>query len=227
MKFIIDDANIDKIKEIWEIYPCDGVTTNPSILAKNKKNPYLTLKEIRDLIGDEAELHVQVVANDYQGMLLDANTILKELGNHTYVKVPTTPVGLKVMKELKRNSINITATAIYSPMQGYLAGKAGANYVAPYINRIDNLGYNGIEVAKKIDHIFKNNNMDVKVLAASFKNSYQVVELCEYGIAACTISIDIIEGLIRNDSVAKAVDVFIQDFEELCGEEKTMSNCIK
>ena len=159
MKLIIDDAHIDLIKKIYEYYPVDGVTTNPSILAKSGSQPFDVLKEIRSFIGEETELHVQVVANVADGMVDDAHRIVKELGANTYVKVPSIPEGFKAMKALAKENINITATAIYTPMQAYLAAKCGASYAAPYVNRIDNLGLNGIQVAKQIHDIFKNNNL--------------------------------------------------------------------
>ncbi len=224
MKFIIDDANVEVIRELWDLYPCDGVTTNPSILAKAKKDPYVVLKEIREIIGTESELHVQVIGETFEEMVEEAHRIIKELGSNTYVKVPTTPVGLKVMKQLAKENINITATAIYTAMQGYLAAKAGASYAAPYVNRIDNLGANGVETAKTIDDIFKTNNLQCEVLAASFKNSQQVLELCAYGVGASTIGTDVIKGLIKHDCVELAVGVFQKDFADLCGEGKTMSN---
>lgn len=225
MKFIIDDANIEAIKRIYEYYPVDGVTTNPSILAKSKRPPFEVLKEIRAFIGKEAELHVQAVALEAQGMVEDAYAIIKELGDTTYVKIPSIPEGFKAMKELKKEGIRITATAIYTPMQAYLAAKCGADYAAPYINRIDNMGYNGIQTAKNIHDIFKNNDLKTQVLAASFKNSQQVLELCEYGIGASTISPDVIDALVKNTAITSAVGDFIKDFEELTGKGKTMSKC--
>lgn len=225
MKFIIDDADICKIKEIYSVYPVDGVTTNPSILSKNGKQPFETLKEIREFIGADADLHVQVVAVKAEDMVEEAHRIRKELGSNTYVKVPVTREGLKAMKVLAAEGVNITATAIYTQMQGYLAGKAGAAYAAPYVNRIDNLGANGIKTTKDIHDIFKKNNLKTEVLAASFKNSQQVLELCEYGIGASTIAPEVIEGLIKNDSVSMAVAAFTKDFESLCGEGITMKNC--
>lgn len=225
MKLIIDDAHMDQIKKIYEFYPVDGVTTNPSILAKSGRNPYEVLKEIRTFIGDEAELHVQAVAGTAEGMVEDAHRIVSELGQNTYVKIPSVPEGFKAMKVLKGEGIFITATAIYTSLQAFLAGKCGASYAAPYINRIDNMGYNGIQVAKEIHDIFKKNNLDTEVLAASFKNSQQVLELCEYGIGAATIASDVMEGLVKNREITAAVDDFVKDFEKLTGEGKTMSNC--
>lgn len=225
MKFLIDDANVAKIKEIWEYYPVDGVSTNPSILAKSGKQPFEVLKEIREIIGADADLHVQVVSSEAEKMVEEAHMIQEILGSNTFVKIPAVPEGLKAIRILSSEGRKVTATAIYTPMQAYLAGKAGADYAAPYVNRIDNLGADGIETAKAIHDIFKKNGMKTEILAASFKNSQQVLELCKYGVGAATVGIDVIEGLIKNAVVTDAVSVFVSDFEKLCGTGKTMLDC--
>ena len=225
MKLIIDDAHIDQIKKIYEYYPVDGVTTNPTILAKSGRQPYEVLKEIREFIGAEAELHVQVVAQEAAGMVEDAHRIAEELGQGTFVKIPAVPEGFKAMKVLHGEGVKLTATAIYTPMQAFLAAKAGAAYAAPYINRIDNMGYNGVKVAKDIHDIFRNNGLKTEVLAASFKNSQQLLELCEYGVGASTVSPDVIFGLVKNTAITSAIDDFIADFEGLVGAGKTMKDC--
>ena len=225
MKLIIDDAHIDQIKEIYEYYPVDGVTTNPTILARSGRKPYDVLKEIRAFIGKDADLHVQVTARTADGMVEDARRICKELGDNTYIKIPALPEGFKAMRMLHKEGVHLTATAIYTPMQAFLAAKAGASYAAPYINRIDNMGYNGIQVAKHIHDIFRNNGMKTDVLAASFKNSQQILELAEYGIGASTVSPDVILGLVKNEAITSAVEVFLQDFEKLVGPGKTMKDC--
>ncbi|MDR3756026.1 MULTISPECIES: transaldolase family protein [Enterocloster] len=222
MKFIIDDADIAKIKDIYNTFAVDGVTTNPSILAKSGRQPYEVLTEIREFIGPDAELHVQVIALDAEGMVRDGHRIVEVLGKNTYVKVPTTKEGLRAMKLLHGEGIRVTATAIYTRMQAFLAAKAGADYAAPYVNRIDNLGGDGVKTAQDIHDIFRKNGLNCQVLAASFKNSQQVQELCEYGIGAATISPDVIEALIKNDSVTMAVEAFVKDFEGLCGKGVTM-----
>lgn len=224
MKLIIDDANIQKIKEISEFYPVDGVTTNPSILAKSGRPPFEVLSEIREFIG-EKELHVQVISTDCEGMIKEAEKITTVLGKNTYIKVPVTREGIKAIKSLSADGYKITATAIYTPMQAYLAATAGADYAAPYVNRIDNLGANGIETAMTIHDIFVNNGFKTEVLAASFKNSHQVQALAAYGVGAATAAPDIIEGLITNPTVTAAVEAFKKDFESLCGEGKTMLDC--
>lgn len=225
MKLLIDDARISNIKAIYDQYPIDGVTSNPTILTKCGKQPYEALLEIREFIGAEAELHVQVISETAVGMLEEAHQIVKILGSGTYVKIPVVPEGLKAIRQLSKEGIHVTATAIYTPMQAFLAGKAGADYAAPYVNRIDNLGANGIQAAKDIHDIFKMNGLKTQVLAASFKNSQQVLELCKYGVGASTVDPEVITGLIKNDAVRVAVDVFIQQFKDCFGEEKTMLNC--
>lgn len=224
MKLIIDDANIEEIKRIYEYYPIDGVTTNPSILAKYGRPPYEVLKEIREFIGKDAELHVQAIAKTANGMIEDAHRIIKELGDNTFIKIPSIPEGFKAMQLLYKEGIKTTATVIYTPLQAYLAGKAGASYAAPYINRIDDMGYDGVLVAKAIHDIFKNNNMKTEVLAASFKNSQQVLEVCKYGIGASTASPDVIDDFVKNQAIDAAIDNFIEDFEKITQKGSTMSN---
>ena len=225
MRLLIDDANVEKVKKVWNLYPCDGVTTNPSILAKSGKKPYDVLKELRDIVGVNGALHVQVVSEDAEGMMKEAKVIREALGADTYVKIPTTPQGLKAMKALAADGVNITATAIYTAMQAFLAAKAGAKYTAPYINRIDNFGYNGVQVAMDIQDIFENNNLPCEVLAASFKNSQQVLELTKYGIGAATVAVDVIEGFIKNKAIDAAIEVFNEDFTTIAGKGKTMADC--
>lgn len=225
MKFLIDDANIARIKELYNYYPIDGVTTNPSILAKYGKPPYEALMAIREFIGNKAELHVQVVSTTAEAMVEEGRKIERILGNNTYVKIPTIPEGLKAMQILRGEGYHVTATAIYTPMQAYLAAKAGAEYAAPYVNRIDNLGGDGVTTTKRMHDIYTRNNLDTRILAAGFKNSQQVQELCEYGVSCLTIASDVIENLIKNANVTMAVDDFVADFEKLCGKGKTMLNC--
>ena len=225
MKLIIDDAHIEQIKRIYKFYPVDGVTTNPTILAASGRKPYDVLKEIREFIGADAELHVQVVAKTCDDMIEDAHRIQAELGKNTFVKIPSIEEGFRAMQILKSEGANITATAIYTPMQAFLAAKAGASYAAPYINRIDNMGYDGVSIAQHIHDIFRNNNLNANVLAASFKNSQQLLELAEYGIGAATASPDVIFSLVKNDAITSAINVFIRDFEKLVGEGKTMKDC--
>ncbi|MDO4193042.1 MAG: transaldolase family protein [Erysipelotrichaceae bacterium] len=217
MKLFIDDADLAAIKEINEYYPVDGVTTNPSILAKAKRDPRETLKAIREIIGEDKIIFAQAVDLTYEGMIRDAHMIVELLGKNTVVKLPSTPTGFKAMMALKKEGIPTCGTVVYTPMQAYLVAKAGASYVAPYVNRIDNMGYDGVGVVKQIQNILENNSMDCEVLAASFKNSMQVLELAEYGVGNATCAADVIKGFVKNLAIDGAIQDFVDDFKALTG----------
>lgn len=225
MKLCIDDANVEAIRRIYDLYPVDGVSTNPSILAKYGRPPYEVLKEIREIIGEDGELFVQVTSKDAETMVAEARRIVDVLGSTTLVKVPCTPQGYKAMKQMRLEGIRFIGTAIYTAMQGFLAAKCGAEYVAPYVNRIDNMGFDGIQVSKDIHDAITAAGLDSGLLAASFKNSQQVLELTKYGVKAVTVAPDVIDGLVKNAAIDAAIDVFNSDFASLVGEGKTMANC--
>ena len=224
MRLLIDDAHIDLIRIAYDFYPISGVTTNPTILSKIGGNPFDVLREIREYIIDD-QLHVQAVSRNADDIVEEAKHIINILGEDTCVKIPAITEGFKAMQILRDTTeILFTATAVYTPMQAYLAAECGAAYVAPYVNRIDNMGFNGLDVTKQIQDIFENNDMETEVLAASFKNSQQLLELCEYGIAAATITPDLLTTLTKNSAITDAVETFIKDFESFAGEGKTMLN---
>ncbi len=225
MKFFIDDANVEKIRRIYEYYPIDGVSTNPSILAKSGRDPYEVLGEIRSIIGEDGELFVQATSATAEGMVEEAHKIAEVLGKNTLVKIPCIAEGYKAMKLLKREEIRFIGTAVYTAMQGVLAAKCGAEYVAPYVNRIDNMGYNGVQVARDIHDAITVNNFDSGILAASFKNSQQVLELIKYGVKAVTVSPDVIDGFVKNAAIDAAIIQFTKDFQGLVGEGKSMADC--
>ena len=211
MKLLIDDADTTKIRRLWEYYPCDGVTTNPSILAKSGRKPYEVLLEIRSIIGAKADLHVQVLSRKSDDMVAEAHRIVETLGEATIVKIPATEEGLRAIRQLNAQGISVTATAIYTPMQAFLAGKAGADYAAPYVNRIDNLSGDGIQTAKEIHDMFQANGMKT-----------QVLELARHGIGGATVGTAVFEALLDNACVDHAVEAFITDFEACHGTGKTM-----
>lgn len=226
MKLLIDDANLDDIKDIVSLYPIDGVTTNPTILSKAGENPRERLLKIRKLIGEERDLHCQVVASSKEEMKEQARKLVKLLGENTYIKIPSNGEGFKTMEELNKEGIKITATGIYSPLQGFLAAKAGAKYLAPYVNRIDNLGYDGLAVARKIQNILEANDFDAEILAASFKNSNQVLDLVERGVGALTLSPDVFKNLVNDRNVDFAIKTFEDDFAKILNEGDSFSDIL-
>lgn len=225
MKLLIDDAHVQDISRLIDLYPIDGVTTNPSILSRIDQNPADTLRQIRDLIGQDRLLFVQAVPKDTEGMVKDAEAIAGTFGANTVVKIPSVPAGFKAIRILRAEKIPTCGTVIYTPLQAYLAAKAGADYVAPYVNRIDNMGYDGIAVVKAIQDILVNNHMDTQVLAASFKNSQQVLALCQYGVGAATAAPSVIDSFVRNAAIDGAVDDFIHDFQKVAP-GKTMADLL-
>lgn len=224
MKLCIDTADVAQIRRIYEFFPVDGVSTNPSILAKTGRAPYEVLKDIRSIIGKDGELFVQATAKKAESMTEEAHRIVRELGEGTLIKIPCTQEGFKAMKMLHGEGIRFIGTAIYTAMQGWLAAKCGAEYVAPYVNRIDNMGFDGIQVAKDIHDAIKGSGYGSGLLAASFKNSQQVLELAVYGVKAVTAAPDIIDGLVKNAAIDAAIDVFTEDFEGFCGKGRTMAD---
>ena len=226
MKLLIDDANLDAIKAIVALYPIDGVTTNPTILAKAGENPKERLIKIRELIGPDKDLHCQVVADSKEEMKEQARKLVALLGDNTYIKIPSNGEGFKAMEELSDEGIKITATGIYSPLQAFLAAKAGAKYLAPYVNRIDNLGYDGLAVAMRIQNILEANNFEAEILAASFKNSNQVLELVERGVGALTLGSAVFDGLVNDRNVDFAIKTFVDDFGKILEEGQTFSDIL-
>lgn len=222
MLTLIDTANLEGIKRVYDILPVDGVTTNPSILKKEGANPLEQLKKIRALLPAGAQLHVQTVSTVASEIIKEAMFILRQLGDNTYIKIPVFDEGIKAMKQLSTMGVNTTATAIYTPMQGFMAAKAGVKFVAPYVNRLDNIGFDGVEVAKNIHDILVRHSLDTKVLAASFKNTQQVLSLCEYGIGSITASPEVLEQLITHQITSLAIEEFNKDFAAVAGEGKTM-----
>ena len=127
MKLIVDHADLDQIKEMFEYFPVSGVTTNPTIITRTGKDPYEVLKSIREFIGPDAELHAQVISSDAEGMMAEAKVMRETVGGNFYVKIPTTKEGLKAIKNLKKEGFKVTATAVYTSIQAYLAAEAGAD----------------------------------------------------------------------------------------------------
>ncbi len=220
MKLLIDDANIREIKRLYDLYPLDGVTTNPSILAKAGDDPAAVLREIRGFIGEDALLFVQALALDAEGRIADARRILEICGKTTIVKLPSIPEGFKAMRLLKAEGIKTCGTVVYTPMQAFLAAKAGASFVAPYVNRIDNMGFDGVKVVKEIQDILEKNKFDCLVLAASFKNSQQIMELCACGVGSATAAPAVIDGFVKNAAIDGAVQDFLRDFENATGKTR-------
>ena len=218
MLVLIDNANIYEIERLYSLYPYDGVTTNPSILMNEHKNPIKVLKSIREFLPRESQLHAQVISDTTEKMIEEAHFMLREIDEQLYIKVPVTAQGMRAIHLLKKEGVHVTATAIYTAMQAFMAAKAGARYTAPYVNRLDNMGADGVQVAMDIHDMFRVHHLEADVLAASFKNSQQILNLCKHGIGAVTASPDVLEALIHHDATFTAEENFSQDFVSLVSE---------
>ncbi|XJS10907.1 fructose-6-phosphate aldolase [Aerococcaceae bacterium WGS1372] len=218
MKLIIDSANIKKIEDYLTYLPVDGVTTNPSILKKEGNIDFVThMKEIRELIGQDKSLHIQTIASDYEGILRDAKRIIELIDKDVYIKIPVSKDGLKAIKQLKSEGYNITATAIYSEVQALLAKELGADYLAPYVNRMSNLNTNPYEVIKNVSQNIVETQSVTRILAASFRNIDQVLEAVRAGAAHVTVGTEVVDTFLANANIEKAVNDFASDWNEIHG----------
>jgi len=188
------------------------VTTNPSILANSGLGISQVLPALSEVLGAQARFHVQVVSSTVNGMLEEAKQ-LHALPFDIVIKVPATPVGLAAIKQMKAINLTILATAIYSEQQGFLAALNGADYLAPYINRIDMMGVSGVGVVKNLQLLIDQYQLNTTLLPASFKNTRQVMEVLQYGVGALTIPVDIAEKMMNYPGVQAAVNQFSEDWQ--------------
>lgn len=227
MLILIDHANVDAIKETLSYLPVDGVTTNPTILYREGREPLDLLHEIRAVLPEGAQLHVQIVSERAADMIEEARALRAEIPGNLFVKLPVTREGFAAIPRIVAQGIQVTATGIHSSMQGFMAAKAGARYVAPYVNRMDNFGIDGVRVAGEIHRTLKSYGMEADVLAASFKNSEQVLELVRQGVGAITAAPEVLAALIKNPATDAAIAEQNRHFEILVGERRTWKDIIE
>ncbi len=220
MLYIIDSAHIDLIKKCAEFYPIDGVTTNPTIISKEKTDFIKLIKEIRSIIGPDKMFHVQTTSNSCEDIVEEGLKLRDMLGENFYLKIPVSPEGLKATMALKEQGVGITMTAIFTQQQALISAKAGADFVAPYVNRLDNIVSDGVHVVGEIVNLFRTHNIDSKVLAASFKTAEQVHKIAMVGTQAITINPELFEQLVYHPLTLYAVDDFEADWSSVYGNQK-------
>lgn len=219
MIYILDTADLAAIKHCNEFYPLSGVTTNPSIIAKEKGDFWQILKEIRGVIGNDKMLHVQTVQTTAKKMVEEAKLIKEKIGGDIYIKIPIGEEGLKAVPMIKNLGIGVTMTAIFTPAQALMAAKAGADFVAPYVNRLDNILGDGTNVVAEIVQQFEIYGLDCKVLATSFKNAEQVHRCALCGCHSVTVSADVLKSLITHPMTDAAVEGFERDWKGVYGDK--------
>ena len=219
MLYILDTADLAAIKHCNEFYPLAGVTTNPSIIAKEKTDFWKLVKEIRSIIGEEKMLHVQTTQKEASKIVEEAKLLKEELKGDFYVKIPIGEEGLKATMELKKLGIGVTMTAIFTPAQALIAAMAGASFVAPYVNRLDNILGDGMEVVAEIVNQLELYGSDCQVLAASFKNAEQVHKCASAGCHSVTVAADILKMIISHPMTDAAIAGFDKDWTNVYGEQ--------
>lgn len=207
MELIIDSSNIEQIKELNDLLTITGVTTNPTILTKSGREAMDVVKDLCEVLSEDQLLFIQIVQTSFEGIMEEAKKISSIRNKNMYVKIPVTHEGLRAIKECKKLGIHTLATAIYTADQAFLAAMNGAEYLAPYTNRMCNYG-DGVQDVKDLIEMLRVNHMPAKVIAASFKNTYQVHELIKAGIQAVTVPCDVLYQMIDHPGTKIAVGEF-------------------
>ncbi len=215
MKFFIDTANIEEIKEVKAMGMCDGVTTNPSLMAKEgKTDTDAVLKEICAIV--QGPVSGEVTALDAEGMIAEGKR-LAALDEHIVVKVPTTYEGLKATAALAAAGISVNATLVFSASQALLVAKAGAAYVSPFVGRLDDVSEDGMQLIADIVDIYENYGYETEVIVASVRHPLHVVDSALLGADIATIPPAVIKKLVAHPLTDKGLDGFMADWAKLQG----------
>ena len=225
MKYLLDTANLAEIRELSEYLPIAGVTSNPTIVKAEGAVPFFAhMREIRSILGQHP-LHIQVTAQDYAGMMRDAEAIFRHVDENVYVKVPVDFAGVKVIKALKRQGANVTATAVYAMDQAFIALEAGADCIAPYYNRMEALGVDAANVIGNIAGIINHYGYESEILAASFKQPVQIDRAILAGAHSVTAAPNVLREIFAKKIVSDAVRTFADDWAGLYG-GKTLAELV-
>lgn len=218
MKYLLDTANLDEIRELSEYLPIAGVTSNPTIVKREGAVPFFAhMREIRTIIGSLRPLHIQVTARDYDDMMRDAEAVFRHVDEKVFIKVPVDFAGVKVIKALKRQGANVTATAVYGMDQAFIALEAGADCIAPYFNRMEALGVDAANVIGNIAGIINHYGYETEILAASFKQPAQIDRAILAGAHSITVSPSILREVFGKKIIKDAVQAFSDDWSDLYG----------
>src|SRR5574338_281521 len=217
MKIFLDTANLQSIKMYNDMGLLDGITTNPSLLAKEGGDPQKAMEEITKIIKGDVSL--EVIATDYAGMM-DEGHRLKKYGANVVVKVPMTADGLKACKSLTQEGIPVNVTLVFSPNQAVLAAKAGAKYVSPFIGRLDDIGQDGMALIAEIKQIFQNYNFKTQILVASVRHPMHVVEAAKIGADVVTLPPDVLGKMLKHPLTDNGLKAFLADWDKLQQNQK-------
>lgn len=218
MKFFIDTANLNDIREAYELGVLDGVTTNPSLMAKEgisgDEKVRAHYKAICDIVDDKVS--AEVIATDFDGMVKEGKALAK-IDDKIVVKIPMVKDGLKALKYFQSEGIRTNCTLIFSAGQALLAAKAGASYVSPFIGRLDDISFDGMELIAQIVHIFGNYGYETEVLAASVRHSMHLLKCAEVGADVVTCPLKVITSLLNHPLTDSGLATFLADHAKAAG----------
>ena len=217
MKFFIDTANVDDIKLANDLGVICGVTTNPSLIAKEGRDFKEVIKEITEIVDGPISGEVKATTTCWKDMVEEAREIAK-IHPNMVVKIPMTEDGLRAVKILKQEGIKTNVTLIFSANQALLAARAGATYVSPFLGRLDDISHNGLILIEEIVEIFSNNDIDAEIIAASVRNPIHVAECAKMGCDIATVPYSVIKQMIKHPLTDIGIEKFKQDDDKVFGE---------
>lgn len=216
MELYLDTANVADVERLARIFPIAGVTTNPSIIAASGEPLWEVLPRLQNVIGPQGILFAQTMSRDAEGMIAEARRLRKAIPT-IVVKIPVNAEGLAAIKALKKEGVITLGTAVYSASQGLLAALAGAKYIAPYVNRVDAQGGDGIRTVQELQSLLEMHAPGSSVLAASFKTPRQALDCLLAGCEAITLPTDVAQQMLNTPAVESAIDKFEQDWKNAFG----------
>ncbi|WP_077369510.1 fructose-6-phosphate aldolase [Anaerosalibacter sp. Marseille-P3206] len=212
MKLFIDTANVEEIKEINEWGVICGVTTNPSLIAKEGRDFEEVIKEITDIV--DGPISAEVISLESEGMIKEARELAK-IHKNIVIKIPMTSEGLKAVSVLSKENIKTNVTLVFSPSQALLAARAGASFVSPFVGRMDDIGNEGMAIIKDIVEIYKNYDMKTEIIAASIRHPMHVLEAAKAGAHIATVPYKIFNQMVSHPMTDAGIDKFLKDWEGL------------
>ncbi|UFS71578.1 fructose-6-phosphate aldolase [Geomonas sp. RF6] len=212
MKFFIDTADVREIREANELGLVDGVTTNPSLIAKSGRRFEDVIKEITEIV--DGPISAEVISLNHDGMVAEAEELVK-IHKNIVIKLPMTPEGLKACKTLTSRGIKTNVTLIFTPMQALLAAKAGATYVSPFVGRLDDISQDGMGIIGEIRQIFDNYNMTAEIIVASVRNPIHVLDSAMIGADVATIPYSVMLQLAKHPLTDAGIKKFLEDWEKV------------
>ena len=215
MKFFIDTANLDQITEAQNLGILDGVTTNPSLMAKEGISGHSNIidhyKKICEIV--DGDVSAEVISTEFDGMI-EEGTSLSKISNQIVVKIPMTKNGVRALKYFSNNNIKTNCTLIFSPGQALLAAKAGANYVSPFIGRLDDISSDGLSLISEIRQIFDNYNFKTEILSASIRHNMHIIDCAKIGSDVVTTPLSSIIGLLNHPLTDSGLKKFLYDHKK-------------